>query len=294
MVSFGYNVLFLDEPRIDEDNIDERLPNIPVIFTENISFIDNAIYATPPIEHSGKMVRFYSLIPLDTIKEGDSWAMEIEGRLCLFWDGDKRLITYEKRDDYKAHHLRYWVLHTFLPLLFQLEERYHILHVGCVDVGGKAILLSAPSNGGKSTLVDYFLQHSHGLLSDDSLGVLTEEGRYYAIPSYPFHRPYRAVESLGEYSYNFVETKEEIVAIYILNPSPPDAHIFIKKLNGIQKFRTFGTSAFVKFGFLKKANFEFLAQMANNVTIYTIDVPHDITRLDEVYKEIVSHHKTIE
>ncbi len=291
MISFGYNVHFADEPQIDDGRSDTSFPLIPVIHASNTSFTERAIYTTPPINLAEQEVRFFSLVAFNAIKSGDSWAMEVTGRLRLFWDGKKRLITYEKSAGYTPEYLRYWVLHTFLPLLLQLESRYHLIHAGCVDIDGSAVLFCAPSYGGKSTLVDYFLQRSHPLICDDSLGVEVEDDNYYAISSYPFHRPYRQPESLGEYCYDFVTHKEKIKAVYSLTEVPADADVRIRKLKGIEKFRRFGTNAFVKFRFLERTNFEFLSKMAHSLDIYSIAVPRDTGRLPEVYKAIMAHQK---
>ena len=129
--------------------------------------------------------------------------------------------------------------------------------MGSVEIGGKPVVFSAFSFGGKSTMTDYFLQKGHTMLSDDSLAIDKRGNEYYAIASYPFHRPYREFETLGYPVENFATEPKPLHAVYLLEKSEPDAAVEIIELKGIEKFKAFHYSSFIDFSFMKKERFDF-------------------------------------
>ncbi len=243
---------------------------------------------------SGQKVHYISTKDFNNTERGFSWGVEIVNVLTLAWNAKERKIYYRKGKQYTPERLRFWILHTFLPLVLELERTYRILHVGSVEVEGKPILFSAFSFGGKSTLTDYFLKQGHRLLSDDSLGIEKREDGYYAIPSYPYHRPFRQLETLGYYTENFSTTPKPVHAVYRLEKAAPDASVCITELKGIEKFKAFHYSSFVDFDFMKQERFAFFTQMAQAVPVYQVQIPWNKARLPEVYDKIVSHSLTIE
>jgi len=237
---------------------------------------------------SGRQVRYHSAVPFHQATAGPfSWALEIENVLTLFRDAGEGRILYEKGMEHTPERLRFWLLHTFLPIILELERTYRILHVGSVEVNGKAVLLSAFSFGGKSTLTDHFLKRGHPLLSDDSLGIERRGDGYFAIPSYPFHRPYRQVEDIGHYTENFRTEPLPVHAVYSLEKAAPDAPVTLTQLKGIEKFKALHYSSFFDFDFMKAERFAFFTAMAKHVPVYRITVPWDLDRLPEVYERIV-------
>ena len=52
----------------------------------------------------------------------------------------------------------YWFSHTFLPIVFTLENTYYFLHAGAVEIDSKPVLFVADSFGGKSTMTDFFIK----------------------------------------------------------------------------------------------------------------------------------------
>ena len=217
-----------------------------------------------------------------------SWAFEIKGVVTLIWDASDKKIIYIRGKNYTHERLRFWVFHTFFPIVLELERIYRILHVGSVEIKGKPVLFSAFSYGGKSTLTDYFIKQGHTMLSDDSLAIEKRGEIYYAIASYPFHRPYRELETLGYHVENFATEPKPLHAVYLLEKSEPDAHVEIIELKGIEKFKAFHYSSFIDFDFMKKERFEFFTEMAKHVPVYKVKVPWDLERLGEVYETIVS------
>lgn len=242
---------------------------------------------------SGQNVRYHvSTSSTEKMNEKYSWAFEIKDVVTLIWDASDKKIIYIKGENYTPERLRFWVFHTFFPIVLEMEHIYRILHVGSVEIDGKPVLFSAFSFGGKSTMTDYFLQQGHPLFSDDSLGIDKREDGYYAVPSYPFHRPYRELETLGYPVENFATEPKPLHAVYLLEKSEPDVIVEIIELKGIEKFKAFHYSTFINFDFMKKERFEFFAEMSKHIPVYKVTVPWNLDRLDELYKAIVV--KTIE
>jgi len=289
MIVFNRNLFFTDEPQFNDCIEKHSLETIPVIQISSCREDYRFTLKTDWFPMSGQEARYHSSVPFHQADEAFSWALEIKDVLTLVWDTKKREIHYSKGEQYAPERLRFWVLHTFLPLILELERTYRIMHVGAVEVKGKPILFSAFSFGGKSTLTDYFIQKGYPLLSDDSLGIEKKGDVYYAISSYPFHRPYREVETLGYYVKNFATEPKPLHAVYTLEKAEPDADVNIEELKGIEKFKAFHYSSFINFDFMKKEQFAFFTEMAKHVPVYKITMPWDLNRLEEVYQKIVEH-----
>ncbi len=284
--------MFANEAKLNTKiPINDSLETIKI--EENLTCIENLELTKKSnlISMSGQEVHYISARDFNSADRGFSWGAEIVNVLTLAWNAKEKKIYYRKGKQYAPERLRFWVLHTFLPLVLELERTYRILHVGSVEVEGKPILFSAFSFGGKSTLTDYFLKQGHTLLSDDSLGIEKREDGYYAIPSYPFHRPFRQLETLGYYTENFSTTSKPVHAVYRLEKAAPDADVSISELKGIEKFKAFHYSAFVDFDFMKQERFVFFTQMAKAVPVYQVQIPWDKARLPEVYEQIVKHSR---
>ena len=195
---------------------------------------------------------------------------------------------YEKGNDYL---LKYWLSHTFLPILFTLEDIYYFLHAGAVVVENEPILFIAASFGGKSTMTDFFIKKGHTMISDDKVAVYEENKEILCVPSYPYHRPYRKVEDLGYPVENFSKGAKKMHAIFNLVKSDEKANIIIEEVLGIEKFRILKFSTEIDFPINSKSKFEMLSKIANNVKLYNIKVPWDMNRLEEVYQTIVNFIK---
>ncbi len=291
MIVFNKNILFINEAQLNMQRpTNDSLETIKVI--EDSTCIEDLRLTRKSnlIPMSGQEVYYLSVRDFNNAGKDFSWGIEIVNVLTLAWNVQKREILYYKSKQYAPERLRFWCLHTFFPLVLELERNYRILHVGSVEIEGKAVFFSAFSFGGKSTLTDYFLQHGHTLLSDDSLGVEKRDNGYYAVPSYPFHRPYRELETLGYYVENFSTEIKPIHAVYRLEKVETDAEVSIVELKGIEKFKAFHYSSFIDFDFMKKERFVFFTEMAQSVRVYNITIPWDLERLPEVYDAIVAHN----
>ncbi len=134
-----------------------KLGSLFPLFKSKISFHSN----------QGRNTTLLWGIPMNSsVKQ---YIFVVEDIIKFYWEEGSSSITYKylkEADDTLVH---YWLLHTFLPLYYVLENVYDMLHVGSVEINAKACLFAAPSFGGKSTLTYHFMQKGHPLFSDDKL-----------------------------------------------------------------------------------------------------------------------------
>ena len=291
MIVFNHNIIFEDEPKLKDSVIDKTLPSIYVKEINTLPFIKETSNDTQWVESSLQQITYHRWEREEDTDTNFSWALEVKDIFTLIWDSNTRMICYVKDKNATAKNLQFWVYHTFLPLIFELEKTYRILHVGAVEVEGTPIAFSALSFGGKSTLTDYFIQQGHTMLSDDTVGIEKKGNDYYAIASYPFHRPYRETGTLGYPVKDFAFKPNPLHAIFLLQKVEPHADVSITKLHGIEKFKAFHNSAFIFFDFTKQDRFFFFSKMAKHIPVYKVTIPWDLERLQEVYAAIVKWTK---
>ena len=288
MTTFNHNLFFRDEPELEVGKSKSGVETIAVLEEPALQLAAYFNIGSDWLDMSGQKTRYWSRLPFQEADRHFSWALEIRGVLSLMWDAEKRTILYCKKEAYTPQRLRFWVLHTFFPLVLELERSYRILHVGAVAIEGKPVLFSAFSYGGKSTLTDYFIRQGHTLFSDDSLAIEERDNTYYAVASHPFHRPFRQLETLGYSVENFAKESRPVHAVFLLEKSDPNAAVAITELRGIEKFKAFHYSSLINFDFMKEERFIFFVEMAKHVVVYRIEIPWDLERLEEVYEAIVA------
>ena len=294
---FSHHFVFQDEPALQQKH--SHVPSSSLCYQNNetIQVVESFEYAYLDVFHSksdwfaisGQEGRYCASTPFEETDEDLPWALDIKDVLTLIWDAEDQKIVYIKGKNYTPERLRFWIYHTFFPLVLELKQKYSILHVGSVEIAGKPVLFSAFSFGGKSTLTDYFIRQGHTMLSDDTIAIAKHEDTYCAIASYPFHRPHREVETLGYPVVNFATEPKPLHAIYILEKSEPGALVEIVEIKGIEKFKAFYNSSFIDFNFMKQRRFVFFTEMAKHIPAYKVKVPWDIKRLGEVYHAICSN-----
>ncbi|MCK5538062.1 MAG: hypothetical protein KAI79_14650, partial [Bacteroidales bacterium] len=187
--------------------------------------------------------------------------------------------------------LKYWALHVVLPTFFIIEGIYDFLHAGAVEVDEKPILFIAPSMGGKSTMTDYFMKQGHRMISDDKVATFQKNGDFYAVPSYPYHRPYRNIEDIGDYVENFTNIPNVMHKIYALESVASNKDVTIKKLSGIEKFKTLRNAKEMNLFFHELTQLRYLTEISQELLVYKVTVPWNIERLNEVYNVMIQHHR---
>jgi len=225
--------------------------------------------------------------------EGQKWIFNVENIVSFKWNNNENIIYYKLHDEEAYELLEYWFLHILLPLFYSLNSKYYFFHTGSVLVDDKPILFIAPSFGGKSTMTDYFMKQGHTLVTDDKLATYIEDGKYMAVPSIPFHRPYRKMEDIGLYVENFASKPREIHAIYRLTRVDASENIFIKELKGIEKFSRLHEGSEMNFGFAMKNNVPYLSKLANKIKVFQVDMPWDLDKQEEVYQAIKIHSQNL-
>ena len=283
----GHYFDFIDEPELNEEHtLSSRDKTVVVKNISDTSVLNDYPIQRPWVPLSGQEGRYFAKTPFEEADKEFSWGLEIKDVLTLFWEPKVQKILYLEGKNYTPKRLRFWIYHTFFPMSLELNQKYHFLHVGAVEAQGKTLFFSAPSFGGKSTLTDYFIKKGATLISDDALGIELNERAYCAIPAYPFHRPYREPEVLGHKVKKFASKSKKIDAVFLLKKGESDDKVTIEEVKGIEKFKALHHSVFIEFPFRKEERFRFFGKMAQAVPVYTITVPWDLERLEEVYTVI--------
>ena len=242
----------------------------------------------------GRKVYFYSDREFDGSEVGQPWCYEVQKIVTFYWVGGERTIYYELDEKGDANLLSFWFIHLLLPLYMTLENMYDFLHAGAVEVAGKPIFFIAPSMGGKSTMTDYFIKQGHPLISDDKVPTFIHDGKFMAVGSHPYHRPYRKFEELGYRVNDFTTNFKSIHAFYELEGVEGDAEITIEEINGFAKFDALLPNYLYMFSYLKPKRLRYLSKMLNDVKVFHVQVPWDMERLNEVHNVICEHSKGIE
>jgi len=291
MIAFDFNIRFEDEPSLDDGIYDILKENFYILKSSDPNAFEALSVRSEYMPMSGREARYCAEKPYALCHDGCAWGVDVKDVVSFMWRLGDHTIHYVPHALLTPELLQFWVLHTILPMVFTLEKRYEILHVGAVEVDGEAILFSAESFGGKSTMTDYFLKQGHTLLSDDTLGLYKEGGYYMAVASYPFHRPYREVESLGQKIEQVPRTPKPVKALFLLEKGVSDSIVSIKEIQGIEKYKAFHFSTFINFDFFTMHRFQAASDMAKAISVYKINVPWDLSRLDECYHRIITSVK---
>jgi len=289
MIAFNRNFVFLDEPALS-CCVDETVESISVYEYKGKKLSSLFILQSTWVSMTERKVCYYANKAFEQNEKIDFWALEIENILTLIWNKDTQTIHYIKYINYSPKLLQFWILHTFFPLVLELEKNAHILHVSAVEINHKIILFSAFSGGGKSTLLNYFINQGHTIYGDDTIALKKDGSKYNVISSYPFHRPYRKAEDLGYKLENFGTKIKKLSKVYSLHKVDREEDVSIRTLCGIEKFKALYQSDFVMFETMQKERYLFATEIAKHVEVYQISVPWALERLDEVYQAIVTHN----
>jgi hypothetical protein len=287
LIAYGHQVCFPDEPELASSSEPTDLPTLTLLLQPDLP--DSADFPEQSnwLPMSGRRGRYGAAKPFASCRVGDQWCLEVEGVLVLGWQTGQGDIYYRPLAAYTPHLLRFWVLHTLLPVILTLQRYCEIFHVGAVLAPQGALMFSAPSFGGKSTLTHYCLQQGMPLLSDDTLGIKKVRESYQALPSYPFIRHYRQAEDLGEPVAAMVDGPVPIHALCCLEQVAPDAPVRVTELTGVQRYRAIHSALFAALSFMKGEQFLALADIADNIRACTLEIPWDIARLGDVHAALL-------
>ncbi len=237
----------------------------------------------------GRKVYLYSDRLFNGSEAGQPWCYEVKDVVRFYWIGEERTIYYKLDKEGDADLLGFWFIHLLLPLYMTLENMYDFLHAGAVEVEGKPTFFIAPSMGGKSTMTDYFINQGHPLISDDKVPTFIADGKFMAVGSHPYHRPYRKFEELGYRVEKFTSEFKPIHTFYELEGVEGDADITIEEIKGFAKFDALLPNYLYMFSYLKPKRLKYLSSMLNSIKVFHVQVPWDRERLNEVYSKICEH-----
>lgn len=237
----------------------------------------------------GRKVYLYSNQIFEGSELGQPWCYEVQNIVKFYWVGGERTIYYELDEKGDTDLLSFWFIHLFLPLYMTLENMYDFLHAGAVEVEGKPIFFIAPSMGGKSTMTDYFIKQGHPLISDDKVPTFIQDGKFMAVGSHPYHRPYRKFEELGYRVEKFTTEFKPIHAFYALERVGGEEEIRIVEINGFAKFDALLPNYLYMFSWLRPERLAYLSKMLNSIKVFRVQVPWDMERLSEVHAAICEH-----
>jgi hypothetical protein len=226
--------------------------------------------------------------PLNASVPGQPWRLDVQGIVSFTWYGAQNRILYRADAQLERRLKAFWFVHIFLPLYLTLERGYDFIHSAAVEVDSQPLLFIAHSTGGKSTLADYFIQKGHALLSDDKVATYFRDGQYWAVPSYPYHRPWREAEVLGAPVHNFFARPAPIQGFYVLEEGEPDSEVQIEEVTGFRKFEALLPHYLFDFGYLREQRMGWLAQLADRSLVFRVRRPWDLGRISETYAEVCS------
>jgi hypothetical protein len=237
----------------------------------------------------GRELALHTDLELGMSTPGQQWCFEVSDTVKFTWCGGQAEVFFQLQDKAATETLAFWIVHIFLPLYLTLERGYNFLHAAVVNFEDSAVLFIAPSHGGKSTLADHFLKQGHPLLSDDKVAICMSEGRYLAIPSYPYHRPFREFETLGHPVSQFASSATPIKAFYLLGKGEPESALEITPVSGLRKFENLMPAYLYNFQFLRLQRLQWLAGFAEKSLIFDVQRPWSMQRMHEVYTAICEH-----
>lgn len=266
-------------------------PEVKVLFSPSGSNLKWSRVRSHWFEMAGRRTRHHADNHFEKCLAGCRWGVEIADVGIFSWQIGSSTIEVERGPLCTDERLRYWILHTILPFMWTLSERYEFIHAAGIEVEGASIAITAPSFGGKSTMAAMFVEKGHTFLSDDMLGIDRSSTPFCVVPSYPYYRPYRQPEDLGYRVEQFASGSRPLERFYLLEKSPADAPVEIQPIIGVEYFKSLHFARFVPFDFLKARHLHFLAEFAETIPGYRITVPWNLDRLNEVYTALVEHKR---
>lgn len=237
-------------------------------------------------------VQFWLDVAGENGREVRSWGMAVQPGTWIWGDVPTGHMNYHllggKTWVESREKLPFWLIHAGLPLHAALTLDGLWLHAAAVELEGRTVVITGPSQAGKSTLVEALVARGCNLVSDDKLRLLVSEREVLAVPSHPRNRASRARQELGR-AQPFAARELTVTCILCLQRSAIASMPMISDITGVEAFRE--THANRLFGFLPPARQELQiqAKLLNSVRVGRLTIPDDMSRLTEAVDAIVSH-----
>jgi len=295
--AYGLEITSLIDLPVDLPNIGIANHKIKLIYDNFGKRIkkNTLKYVTPITNVHNIPVQLSSNLPihLEEYSSFREWQLNIEEEIYFTWKGSIDELHIEYFQNVNLKKLSFWLLHTVLPVYLILQQKSYIFHASSIEYNNRAILFLAPSFGGKSTLVDFFVEKGHKMISDDKLSTYLDKGEFYASPSYPYRRPYRKYEDLGIHSDLFTKKPLPIQTFYLLNSVDMEKSISIESMGGLKKFEILKTSYLYDPISITKRAVTYLMQISKDIRMYQVNVPRDLLQLQDVYDCILKHEENL-
>jgi len=286
-----YSAEALPLPSMEDGEADHC---IKLLIQENRPSSDHSFqFQVPTVSMHGREVSLSSNLPVneDRTNRHRQWKFDVARQFSMVWSNQSEEVVVYSKGTADKQVIVFWLLHTVIPAYLMLKQHSFFLHASCVAVDNEAVLFLAPSFGGKSTMVDFFVRQGFQLLSDDKTRVIPGEKEYRVFPSHPYRRPYRKLEVLGEYSAHHGKQSLPINSIFILDLVDLQENISISELSGLEKFECFKTAFLYEPASQTQLEIRAILEMVQHYQIYRVTIPKGLEHLPEVLESILSHIK---
>jgi hypothetical protein len=223
-----------------------------------------------------------------------------------------RLIRWYRGPDSNTAAVRADLLGRVLAMAAHGDGAF-VLHASAVTIDGGVIAFLGPKQAGKSTLAMALLRRGARLVTDDTLAVRFAPDGPVAAPGVQRVRLWPdSVRAIGATAAFAVGAKPTIdglgadslenavrplVACYVLRPVPDDVPFARHRLSDV-----YGAVAGVSFsklgglagGRLAVEVLERSTHLAQLLSMYAVDVPRDLDRLDGVARDFMAWHRALE
>jgi len=185
------------------------------------------------------------------------------------------------------------------------------LHASAVAFDDRSVAFVGPEGAGKSTTAAALAQRGYGVLSDDIVALVEQEGEFRVMPAYPHLSlwpdsvkmlygsasalPCFSPEwdkrrlALGENGTHFECRPLPLAAIYVLGDRRPDPAPFVEAIRPQAALLSLVADTYANKILdrdLRASEFNLLARLASSVAVRRVHPSNDPARLDDLCKVI--------
>ena len=247
-------------------------------------------------------------------RQGDKYLLRILELADFSIDLGERLVTCNPAPEVTDETIADLYFNQIIPLIMGTDGEL-VLHASAVAVNRHGIAFLGSTGRGKSTLAAAFAREGHGFLTDDGLILDASDDSYLVRPRRPIlrlrpdseaailHLPLVDPADIGQLKTRVAARSEipfhadavPLSALYLLAEPRPRYDVAIVRLSPAAAL-----SAMIGHSFIldvedrprMKAHFDRLAQLAVQLTCYSLDYPRRYESLPSVIDAIIEHAQT--